>query len=90
MSVDALVRGAGPVGCALAAVLRDSLTVRILERSGKSFEFPVRWGAELQSEHERYLAEEHVGRPLFVTDYPAEIKAILACPWVERRIAVDY
>jgi asparaginyl-tRNA synthetase len=49
--------------------------VRILERSGRSFEFPVRWGANLQSEHERYLAEEHVKRPLIVTDYPAEIKA---------------
>jgi asparaginyl-tRNA synthetase len=49
--------------------------VRILERSGKSFEFPVAWGADLQSEHERYLAEEHVKRPLVVTDYPAAIKA---------------
>jgi asparaginyl-tRNA synthetase len=49
--------------------------VRILERSGKSFEFPVAWGADLQSEHERYLAEEHVKRPVVVTDYPAAIKA---------------
>ncbi len=46
-----------------------------LERSGASFEFPVSWGVDLQSEHERWLVEQHVGRPLFVTDYPAEIKA---------------
>jgi asparaginyl-tRNA synthetase len=49
--------------------------VRVLEQSGKSFEFPVRWGVDLQSEHERYLAEEHVRRPVVVTDYPAGIKA---------------
>ena len=49
--------------------------VAILERSGRSFEFPVRWGADLQSEHERYLCEEHVKRPVVVTDYPAAIKA---------------
>jgi asparaginyl-tRNA synthetase len=46
-----------------------------LERSGEAFEYPVRWGADLQSEHERWLAEEHVGRPVVVTDYPADIKA---------------
>ena len=49
--------------------------VAVLERSGRSFEFPVRWGADLQSEHERYLCEEHVKRPVVVTDYPAAIKA---------------
>jgi asparaginyl-tRNA synthetase len=49
--------------------------IAILERSGRAFEFPVKWGADLQSEHERYLAEEHVGRPVIVTDYPAAIKA---------------
>ena len=46
--------------------------VTILEASGQSFEFPVTWGADLQSEHERFLTEEHVQRPLVVTDYPAE------------------
>ncbi|MBM4383258.1 MAG: asparagine--tRNA ligase [Deltaproteobacteria bacterium] len=46
-----------------------------LERSGRAFEFPVRWGIDLQSEHERWLCEEHVKRPLVVTDYPAAIKA---------------
>jgi asparaginyl-tRNA synthetase len=49
--------------------------VRILELSGKSFEFPVKWGVDLQSEHERYLTEEHVGRPVVVVNYPKTIKA---------------
>ena len=49
--------------------------VEILERSGRSFEFPVRWGLDLQSEHERFLSEEHFRRPLIVTDYPKQIKA---------------
>ena len=49
--------------------------VKILEASGKKFEFPVYWGADLQSEHERYLVEEHFRRPVILTDYPKEIKA---------------
>ena len=49
--------------------------IQRLERSSRSFEFPVGWGCDLQSEHERWLAEEHVGRPVVVTDYPKEIKA---------------
>jgi asparaginyl-tRNA synthetase len=49
--------------------------VGILERSGRNFEFPVAWGRDLQSEHERWLTEEHVGRPVVVTDYPKDIKA---------------
>ena len=49
--------------------------VEILERADRDFEFPVKWGIDLQSEHERYLAEEHVKRPIIVTDYPADIKA---------------
>jgi len=55
--------------------LTYSEAIRILEGSGKAFEFPARWGADLQSEHERFLAEEHIRRPVIVTDYPAEIKA---------------
>ena len=51
-----------------------SEAVDILESSGKEFEFPVKWGVDLQSEHERYLAEEHIQRPVIVTDYPAGIK----------------
>ena len=49
--------------------------IDILSRAKRRFEFPVRWGADLQSEHERYLCEEHLGRPVVVTDYPKEIKA---------------
>lgn len=49
--------------------------VSILEKSGKSFEFPVSWGSDLQSEHERYLTEEHLRRPVILTDYPKSIKA---------------
>ena len=49
--------------------------VDILQRSGRSFEYPVSWGVNLQSEHERYLVEEHVHRPVMVIDYPKEIKA---------------
>ena len=49
--------------------------VAILERSGRAFEFPVEWGHDLQSEHERYLTEEHVGRPVIVVNYPKDIKA---------------
>ncbi len=51
-----------------------SEAVEILEKSGRDFEFPVQWGTDLQSEHERFLTEEHVGRPLVVTDYPRTIK----------------
>jgi asparaginyl-tRNA synthetase len=46
-----------------------------LEKAPVAFEYPVAWGADLQSEHERYLTEQVVGGPLFVTDYPADIKA---------------
>lgn len=49
--------------------------VKILEESGRKFEFPVYWGADLQSEHERYLVEEHFKKPVILTDYPKEIKA---------------
>jgi asparaginyl-tRNA synthetase len=49
--------------------------VAILGNSGQSFEYPVRWGVDLQSEHERWLTEEHVKRPVVVCDYPREIKA---------------
>lgn len=49
--------------------------VRVLEKSGKNFEFPVKWGVDLQSEHERYLAEEYFNKPVIITDYPKEIKS---------------
>jgi len=49
--------------------------VKILEASAQKFEFPVFWGADLQSEHERYLVEKHFKRPVILTDYPKEIKS---------------
>ena len=49
--------------------------IKILENSGEKFEFPVYWGADLQSEHERYLVEKHFKKPVILTDYPKEIKA---------------
>lgn len=49
--------------------------ITMLEGSGEKFEFPVHWGADLQSEHERWLTEKKVGRPIILTDYPKEIKA---------------
>ncbi|HPB78361.1 MAG TPA: asparagine--tRNA ligase, partial [Bacteroidales bacterium] len=49
--------------------------IEILTNSGHQFEYPVYWGVDLQSEHERYLVEKHFKRPVILTDYPKEIKA---------------
>ena len=52
--------------------------IKILDqavKAGKKFEFPIYWGVDLASEHERYLVEEHFKRPVILTDYPKEIKA---------------
>ena len=49
--------------------------IEILSQAKKKFEFPVKWGIDLQSEHERYLVEEHFKRPVILTDYPKDIKA---------------
>ena len=49
--------------------------VKILEESGQKFEYPVGWGIDLQSEHERYLVEKHFKKPVILTDYPKDIKA---------------
>jgi asparaginyl-tRNA synthetase len=49
--------------------------VDILKKSGQKFEYPVEWGIDLQTEHERYLVEQHVGRPAVVMNYPEQIKA---------------
>ncbi len=49
--------------------------IKILEESGHKFEYPVYWGADLQSEHERFLVEEHFKKPVILTDYPKDIKA---------------
>jgi asparaginyl-tRNA synthetase len=52
-----------------------SEAINILTSTKEAFEFPVKWGTDLQSEHERYLTEKHVGRPVIVMNYPAAIKA---------------
>ena len=49
--------------------------VELLKKSGQKFDYPVEWGIDLQTEHERYLTEQIFKRPVFVTDYPKEIKA---------------
>ena len=49
--------------------------VDILMKSGKKFDYPVQWGIDLQTEHERYITEQIFKKPVFVTDYPKEIKA---------------
>jgi asparaginyl-tRNA synthetase len=49
--------------------------IRVLEKADKKFEFPVTWGSDLQSEHERFLAEEYFSKPVILTDYPKKIKA---------------
>jgi asparaginyl-tRNA synthetase len=56
-------------------VLTYSEAVDLLKQSNKAFEYPVKWGMDLQTEHERYLTEELIQKPTFVRDYPIEIKA---------------
>lgn len=57
------------------AHLTYTQAIDILHKSQKTFEFPVDWGTDLQSEHERYLAEEYCKKPVILTDYPSQIKA---------------
>jgi asparaginyl-tRNA synthetase len=52
-----------------------SEAIRLLQASGKKFDFPVEWGLDLQTEHERWLTEQHIGRPVVVMNYPEHIKA---------------
>jgi asparaginyl-tRNA synthetase len=52
-----------------------SEAIKVLERSGQKFDYPVKWGIDLQSEHERYIAEKHVNGPTVLMNYPKEIKA---------------
>jgi asparaginyl-tRNA synthetase len=52
-----------------------SEAVSLLQKSGQKFDFPVEWGLDLQTEHERWLTEQHVGRPVVVMNYPEQIKA---------------
>jgi len=56
-------------------VITYTEAVKLLEKSDKYFEYPVKWGIDLQTEHERYLTEELIGRPTFVRDYPVGIKS---------------
>ena len=56
-------------------VVSYTSAIEILMRSGEDFTYPVSWGCDLQTEHERYLMEKHFKKPVFVTDYPKEIKA---------------
>ncbi|OQY16181.1 MAG: asparagine--tRNA ligase [Desulfobacteraceae bacterium 4572_35.1] len=63
------------LGAANFETMSYTEAVERLLRSGEKFEYPVHWGADLQSEHERYLCEQVVDGPLFVVDYPKEIKA---------------
>jgi len=49
--------------------------IQVLERANEKFEFPVEWGIDLQSEHERYLTEKHAKKPVIVMNYPKDIKA---------------
>ena len=63
------------MGCGDEAAKDSGQVVDILEKSGKKFDYPVKWGIDLQTEHERYLTEEVFKKPIFVTDYPKDIKA---------------
>src|SRR5258708_40189197 len=49
--------------------------IQVLERANEKFEFPVNWGVDLQSEHERYLTEKYAKKPVIVMNYPKDIKA---------------
>lgn len=57
------------------AHLTYTQAIAILQKSNQNFQFPVEWGIDLQSEHERYLAEKYCKKPLVLTDYPEKIKA---------------
>ena len=57
------------------AVMTYTEAIDILKKSGKEFQYPVEWGCDLQTEHERYISEEICKRPVFLTNYPKEIKS---------------
>ena len=57
------------------AVLDYTDAVELLQKSGKKFQYPVYWGADLQTEHERYITEEVFNKPVFITNYPKDIKS---------------
>jgi asparaginyl-tRNA synthetase len=55
--------------------------IEVLERANEKSEFPVKWGIDLQSEHERYLTEKHAKKPVIAMNYPKDIKAFT---WLQR------
>ncbi len=57
------------------AVMTYTEAIELLQKSGKDFQYPVEWGCDLQTEHERYISEEICKRPVFLTNYPKEIKS---------------
>ena len=57
------------------AVMTYTEAIEVLKNSGKEFQYPIEWGCDLMTEHERYIAEEVCKRPVFLTDYPKEIKS---------------
>lgn len=57
------------------AVMTYTEAIEILKKSGESFQYPVEWGCDLQTEHERYISEQVCKKPVFLTDYPKEIKS---------------
>jgi asparaginyl-tRNA synthetase len=71
---EAVTRLEGLVTSSFAR-MEYSEAIAVLERSGRAWEFPVKWGVALQAEHERYLCEEYAKRPVVVVNYPKEIKA---------------
>jgi len=71
---DAITRAEGVVASSFER-MEYTEAVKILESCGESFEYPVSWGTDLASEHERYLTEKHVGRPVILMNYPKDIKA---------------
>ncbi len=70
-----IVQALEKVAQAQFAQMTYSEAISVMEQSSRKFEFPVHWGADIQTEHERFLSEEYVGGPVFVTNYPKEIKA---------------
>ncbi len=57
------------------AVMTYTEAIELLKKSGKDFQYPVEWGCDLQTEHEKYISEEICQKPVFLTDYPKEIKS---------------
>ena len=57
------------------AIMTYTEAIELLKKSGRDFQYPVEWGCDLQTEHEKYISEEICKKPVFLTDYPKEIKS---------------